>query len=435
MRTFLAFVWLCAACQLGCAQDAPRLAFAIPAAGEMTLRWPVQRLHSRVPLLVPTYDIETASQLGQWKTAFAGLRGTNFPGGTAEVRLLELGDVPATFVRIRAHLDFKHYNFIRSVMTNATLRNATFAGADLLSANLLQSDLRGADFSGADLREARLEAVNARDADFTLARLAQANCKGSQFSGASFLFAELSDADFSNSILENADLRGAVMEGTKHDYTRFHGAQADALTAMTPRTRANWEIVNQRGAGRNYAGVNLSFTDLEGGDLSNAILNNVDFSAADMRNANLSGANLNAANMRFVDFSGVVMDDATVIMITWRTIWDIINHPRVGRAHPGANLSQGFWVRPVLERADLRGALFNSGQIVEGNFIAAIASNASFGGVQFLGADFRNADLRFADFRFALLENVNFRGANITAAIFDGATFRNTTMPDGTVRN
>src|SRR5205085_6898739 len=132
--------------------------------------------------------------------------------------------------------------------------------------------------------------------------------------------------------------------------------------------RLVWQIVNNQGAGRAFTNLDLSFTDLSHGNLTNAQLQRADFSGVDFNFTDLSGANLTGAILRQLDLRGTILNAQTVIAAKWRTIWDIINDPKANRVHTNTDLSQGFWVDLMLETADLRSSNFTGGLMIDANF-------------------------------------------------------------------
>jgi uncharacterized protein YjbI with pentapeptide repeats len=417
------------------AQTAPALKHSVDTNGDLILTWPVQIIPTRSTNLNASYQLEFAPELNNWTPLGALIRGTNFPAHTASIRLTDVLTRPASFLRVRAVLDFAGANFIGKIMTNAPLTNAVFTGANFFGAQLDGASFDGADLSAADFRFATMTQITARNADFTLARLADADLTSADLSGASLVLAELSGATLDFADLSGADLRGAILQDNSSDFTRLHNTTIDDTTIFDARSLAIWLIVNNKGANRTYTDVDLSFADLSGGNLTNATLAGIDLSGVDFTHANLSGANLTNSILRLLDLRGTIIDDATNITNKWRTIWDIINNPRPNRSHPNTDLSLGFWIDATFESADVHNANFALGIMENVNFENANAAAANFKDVEFHGADFKNADAHGASFEHTLLDSVNFLGANITNAIFLNATFHNTTMPDGTIRN
>jgi hypothetical protein len=108
---------------------------------------------------------------------------------------------------------------------------------------------------------------------------------------------------------------------------------------------------------------------------------------------------------------------------------------------PGANLS----VAEDLSGADLSGANLSKANLSGldlffSNFTGADLqganlSNANLTIANFSQANLQSADLRGADFEGSDLTGANLQGANVTGADLQYATFSNTVMPDGSVRN
>lgn len=417
------------------AQTGPTLRFKLETNGALTVTWPVPQLHPLAPDLLPSYRAETASELGKWAPIDSLVTGADVAGGTARVQLAGLSNAPATFLRVRALLDFPGRMLVKRTLTDGAWDGADFSGADLFGANLSGSTMSNSILKAADLRNATLQEIDARGADLTLARLEGANCNSANFAGAKLLFVDLSDTDLSFAQLDGADLRGAVLQTVISSYTRFHNCVIDDLTVMDPAIRTIWEMVNNRAAGRNFNQGNLSVTDLSGANLTNCLFRLADFSGADLQQTDLSGADLTSANMRFVDFRGTKIDARTLMSSKWRLVWDIINNPRSNRVHSNTDLSQGFWVNVDLDHADIHGTQFTTGVMFDPVLNTVNALGTTFSGVQFNGGDLRNGDFRNAIFSNAQFDGVDMTGAKTNGAIFTGAIFTHTTMPDGSIRN
>jgi uncharacterized protein YjbI with pentapeptide repeats len=405
----LFFILLCAISVQS--QTAPNLKFRLLTNGTVEVTWPVEKIFPAAPDLRPSYRIETSDSRFSWAPQTNLIRGVDF---TNDARIQIDLSQPAAFVRIRSILDFSGRTFLLRNFSGASFQDAAFQAADLRA-----SDLRGADFSGADL---------------TLARLSDANCGSADFLNANLRFVDLTGADISFARLDNADLRGAILQSTTNNYTRFHGTRVDAITVMDPIVRSIWQIVNDQGAGKSFDGLDLSFTDLSTGNLTNATFRNADLSGVDFQLAKLSGANLSTANLRLVDFRGAILSASTQIATKWRTVHDILNNPRSNRILTSADLTLGFWVNAVLDQADLRSARFSNGVFFDSSFVTANATGALFTAVDFNNVDFRNANLSGANFTDAHFDGCDLLGATTTSAVFTRTTFTNTRMPDGSFR-
>jgi uncharacterized protein YjbI with pentapeptide repeats len=417
------------------AQVAPVLQTKVGTNGALTVTWPVHRLVNLSTNLNACYQIEVASALGEWVPQGPLLRGEKFPNRIGSVVLENSLAEPASFFRVRAVFDFSGGQFMEKSIQNVTLTNSIFIGANFFGAQLRGSSFDNADLAAADFRFANMSEVSAQNADFTLARLADADLTSANLVGAKLLLTDLSGATLVFADLTGADLRGAILQDNDTTFTRLHNTTVDSTTIFDRRSLAIWLIVNGKAAGRTFTDVDLSFADLSEGDLTKAQLIGLDLSGADLQKTDLTDANLTGATLRLLDLRGTIITAGTQITNKWRVISDIINNPKSDRSHPNADLTLGFWIGTTFERADVRNSQFSSGIMSDVNFEGATASGARFDNVEFHAVNFKNADLRGAIFSQTLLDNVNFLGANLTNAIFFGATFNNTTMPDGSIRN
>ncbi len=137
---------------------------------------------------------------------------------------------------------------------------------------------------------------------------------------------------------------------------------------------------------RNFGGVFCTISCFKGREpLNNLNLGSINLSGADISNSSLEGVNLSSATLR------------------------------------GIQLSQANLMKANLEYADLSGA-----SLCKTKFGRANLSGAILRGSFVEETEFSNADLSYVDFRGAV---------GIEIAYLDGAIFRDTIMPDGSIVN
>lgn len=174
-------------------------------------------------------------------------------------------------------------------LSDANLRGAQLAEADLYKARLSNVDLRESALVGASLRRADLHNARLEGADLTEARLANTNLRGAHLSNASLGSADLHGANaahatFTDSILVEATLRKAKLEGGRFERASLKRACLDD--------------------------ADLSGAKLEGADLEGATLERANLRSADLRNAVLAGARLRGARLDGADLSGADVTEA-----------------------------------------------------------------------------------------------------------------------------
>ena len=175
--------------------------------------------------------------------------------------VLGIQDLTQMVFELKAEIDsLKSAGMTRDSVVGVAWRGE-LAGADLLGANLSDTDLAGADLSGADLTSANLGSANLAGADLSSANLGSANLAG----------ADLLSANLAGAYLLNADLAGAYL-GSANLGSAFLG-------------------------GANLAGANLNAADLSGANLGSANLAGADLYRANLGSANLAGADLSGAHL------------------------------------------------------------------------------------------------------------------------------------------
>jgi len=153
------------------------------------------------------------------------------------------------------------------------------------------ADLRNRDFSGADLDGATFRQAQLQGANFTRAKL-----RGAVFEGA-----DLTNAKFVDAQLQGAQLATATFDGVDFTGAQLQGADLGGFLRGVTLARAN------------LTGVLFGFgaeTELQGADLSGALLTGADFGRAQLQGATLRGARLRGADLRAANLQGADLDQA-----------------------------------------------------------------------------------------------------------------------------
>lgn len=348
-------------------------------------------------------------------------------------------------------------NLFWANLSEASFVSSDLAGANLTSANLSNANLRygvlaGANLSSANLSGTDLRAANLMNAAFVLANLNSAKLEGAYIQGANFDFAALGNirSGYVHGIpdrlptfwqlingflvgpgadLSGADLGGAFLESATLDSANLENANLEAANlgnaslrnvksggiigtpAMLP---TDWKIVNGYLVGPEVDLSNefleyadLSFTNLEGANLSGAQINfsNLSFT-------NLAGANLSGAQFYSGDFYGSYMVEANLS----------------GARFIGSNF-QGL----TLVNADMSFAYFSAVNFADSNlsganFMGAYLQNSVLAWTNLTGANLTGANVSWVSLFQANLTNADFtianlEGSNLVEAILDGTIF------------
>ena len=292
------------------------------------------------------------------------------------------------------------------------------------------TDLRGTDLSYSDLYVANLSGAVLSSANLTGANLSSANLTGANLSNANLSGADLStdinnfyrftsilvDADFSGADLRNADLTGADLTNADLSYADLTGAD---LTGADLSGVINGNIIGTPTIDNRYImrngyiigpDVDLTGIDLSGAnlgtsiqgpyfDLSGTNLNNADLSNANLRYARLSGANLQNADLTNTDFSYTTLSRVTS--------GNIIGSPTA--------LPDGYVIR--------NGYILGSRvELINANLSGEDLTDIDLTYADLTGADLTGANLAGADLRYAEIYGADLTGADLTGVrtISDG---------------
>jgi uncharacterized protein YjbI with pentapeptide repeats len=234
-------------------------------------------------------------------------------------------------------------------LSNAQLAGRSFINTDLSGANLSNADLRGATFINSNLTDTNLRGANLKQATFSYSALIRAD-------------------------LSDANLREVVVKETIFNNSVFIGANLP---------------MNMRGWCLPY--VNLSATDLDSKDLSEAILT--------------------GSWLRCLTYNG-------------RESWTFEDCVDGGKTNfSNANL-QGV---------DFSGSWFDNAKFDGANLRSAIAVCRGYNKTRFTDATFVGADLTDANVYGAMFGGANLTNASLEGINLDVLELGNTILPDGSI--
>jgi uncharacterized protein YjbI with pentapeptide repeats len=266
--------------------------------------------------------------------------------------------------------DMRDVDLSRSDLRGARLDRAGLENAQLSSTDLRTASLCGARFHGANLRRARLAKARAEAAGFESARLDAADLEGALLDRAILRAADLSNARLAGASLVGADLSRARVEGAEFTRADLSGAVMREL-----------KLAGARFEGARFTGADLSRSDLEG-----MVLLDADFASANLSHALLTGSCMPDASFR-------------------------------GALLRAAGLADVHWEGADLRGADLREAAFHLGSSRCGLVGSPIAGEGSRTG--FYTDDYNEQDFKSPE----EIRKANLCGVDLRGAILDGVDF------------
>lgn len=293
---------------------------------------------------------------------------------SAEIRRLVSGDAAGA----RALYDLHGAD-----LSSLDLSGIDLSGVCLDAANLTGTSFAGAKLSNAVLAHAKMEGCILDAADLSGANLGKAHLAGAMLRKSVLKKAVLAGTDLTNASLVGAELTGADLNGTivtGADFSEIHAPGIVALKLSLRDLHAPRVLLSK---------AKFIDCDLEGADLTGAVLERAVFI-----NTNLTGALLTGARMRkavFVRKCLLARADLSGADLTEANLRETILR--------GANLNNAIIELADLSGADLTGALLR--------FVRATGSSL-------VTADLRRADLRLANFTNSDLSRADLRGANLT---------------------
>jgi len=195
-------------------------------------------------------------------------------------------------------------SFIGSQLSGAILVNATLHAADFNKAIMTNTHLGGADILNCDFS----------DADLTAEVLSTVSLGGSKFVGAILVGAALDYSDLTGCDLSKANLSQAKLQSAKLDKTTLDG------TVLIGADLTHASLQNVKGDKSNLSRAIVRLVNLNGAILTMTNMRGAQLDGAKITGANLSGSRLKRAVLKNADltgsiFTGVIIDNHTVLPI------------------------------------------------------------------------------------------------------------------------
>jgi uncharacterized protein YjbI with pentapeptide repeats len=245
----------------------------------------------------------------------ANLRGSSMKGATFDKANL--------YQACLAHICAERAGFRSACLASTDLERAKLDRAKLVGADMTDARLSDSGLIGTDLRSTKIEGADFSRADLTEAILRGLKLASARFTGARFSRADLSKCDLEGMLLPgaiftDANLREALLTGSRMPGANFQGAclRAAGLAGV------EWEGADLRGADLREAAFHLgsSRNGLVGSPIacegSRTGFYTDDFeeqtfkSPEEIRKADLRGVDLRGARIDHVDFYLVDLRDA-----------------------------------------------------------------------------------------------------------------------------
>lgn len=263
--------------------------------------------------------------------------GAKLSGATLRAARLQRCDF--TRANLRA-ADLRESNLEGAILDYAIVRSARCDGAILTWARLVEADFTGAGLRGSRLERADLQRANFAETDLREADLRGANLAGASLTGADLRNAVLSDAVLDEADLRGADLRGATIEDEQlyratntgkarlpldHEVFFDNRNHSESLPELPTFLRfSQWSGIyttlsfptrlDLRGAvlDGNFSGVHLDELDLSFARLK-GIFSKCTVRNCCLRDARITGI-LNKVDLQGSDLTGALLSNASLVV-------------------------------------------------------------------------------------------------------------------------
>jgi uncharacterized protein YjbI with pentapeptide repeats len=283
-----------------------------------------------------------------------------------------------------------------------------------------------------------------------------ANLKGCDLKSVS-----LSNQSITNAAIDYADLSGIEISLSTLTASSLRFANLSS-TIISSQTQLN--AIDATGASFNLAVIQTSnLADLEGlnsqwlgvqirdSAFNRALLNGANFSGATISNTDFSGADLTNANFQDATLTDILNWDSATFNNTRCSDGSVRNSPclisSVDTPTPPTEEPSPEPTTCNLDdlTSDLRNCDFSTGDLAGIDLSGLDLSGSNLSSANLSGTNLTGATLNSTNFTAANLTSANFINTNLTNAVllnaeitstqWDGATWQNTTCPDGTVAN
>ncbi len=378
--------------------------------------------------------------------SYASFKGATLGGRTLRLAKLEHADFSGTDLSDSdqdhnfSYTNLRYAKFVGADLTGMDFRGASLDYADFTSSTFYRANLSSsptityAIFKHVNLKEYDFVNLDLTGVDFTHAYLKGANFNSTTFQDAIFDYANLSEIELTNSpiyeaksfihtVFDKVNLTHFadhdLFEGKDMSYASFKGTQLGGGTLRLAKLEnADFSGNDLSGTNHhNFSDTNLRYAKFVGANLTGMNFEGASLDYADFTNATFSAVNLNGATLNQAIFKGAQL---------------------AGQNFNGADLKGTNFTETSFQGAQLQGAVFDSDTTL---------TNASFEGVNltqvdfsqvssFEGVNFKNANLTGQNFEGKSLNNANFEGADLTSANLrnanlEGAVFYNSTVLTG----
>ena len=257
---------------------------------------------------------------------------------------------------------------------------ASYKARDLSGIGFEYNHLAGGNFAAQDLNNVGFSGATLTGADFRDATLTSVYFNEATLTGASFRGANLSRANFHSATLTGADFTDSEVRGATF---------GSAITLAQLYSTDSYED-------RDLTGIDLSYSNLSGGNFAGQNLTDANFFRAALTNADFTGAVVRGGN--------------------FEAFYDHNSSTNVG----GLSLAQ-LYSTASYTAGDLNGTNFTRNQLAGGNFARQNLTNASFYSTTLTGADFRQANLTNANLASTTLAGADFTDSEVRGATFGSA--------------
>jgi len=293
--------------------------------------------------------------------------------------------------------------------TGKNLSGLDLSGLDLSGANLARTILKKANFSNCILDGADLTLTIANEADFSHASIKNAKLQKGLFRNAKFIEANLTESDLAKALMNEADFSGAILSGAILEKVLFEKAVlkkanlSDAKAEQAYFFSADMTYADFSGA--NLTKAMFLKAIIEGTNLSNASVRSVHFIETKGRKVNFAGADM--YNSRI--FNGSAMPDS------------IFTNVKADKA---------CWIKSDLSGSDFRGTVMTRGLIQECNLAGSNLSGMSAKETRITKTDLSNVNMEKINLFQGSLRKSKLVRTNLNNANLYGVEFYRTGVGD-----
>ncbi len=306
------------------------------------------------------------------------------------------------------------------------LSRESCANDDYAFCDLSGMDLSGMDFTGCYFEYAIINNTSFKEANLTNAIFAKAKIKDSNFDnaimkGANLGACEIENTSFNSAVIDDFTIGKSKIKSSSFKSCQFSQRQDQFLSAELDGVDMSGALLQKQ----NFIDVMVNNVNFNGADLSSSVFINTEANKLQFNSSNLAASNFIKVKLHDASFSAAQLDNTRFVGGC-----QLDNAKFNNAIIKGSNLRDCSLVNSDFANATVHKTDFGNSDLTNATFTRADCYQSQYMMANLTGSHFDNANLMEASFMQADLRKAKFKYANMYAANFFGATLGGTDFSD-----